>query len=129
MNRWAGWTDAMLLAKVMNPYFWVLLMLAKITAKNQLTLPKSLTQALGAPEYFDVQARDGQLILTPVRIQRGDAVRAKLAELELTELDMAHAVAWARAPQNVPVRANEPEATFLAKKAKPTARSKSRSAR
>jgi len=55
-------------------------MLAKITAKNQLTLPKSLTQAVGATEYFDVEARGGQLILTPVRIQRGDAVRAKLAE-------------------------------------------------
>ena len=40
-------------------------MLAKITAKNQLTLPKSLTQAVGATEYFDVEARGGQLILTP----------------------------------------------------------------
>jgi hypothetical protein len=33
-----------------------------------------------------------------VRIQRGDAVRAKLAELDLTPDDMAAAVAWARAP-------------------------------
>jgi translation initiation factor IF-1 len=58
-------------------------MLAKITSKNQLTLPKSVTQAVGATEYFDVEARAGQIILTPVRIQRGDAVRAKLAELDL----------------------------------------------
>ena len=28
-------------------------MLAKITSKNQLTLPKSITQAVGATEYFD----------------------------------------------------------------------------
>lgn len=83
-------------------------MLAKITAKNQLTLPKSLTQAVGATEYFDVEARGGQLILTPVRIQRGDAVRAKLAELELTDEDMAAAVAWARSPQIAPVMVNEP---------------------
>ena len=69
-------------------------MLAKITSKNQLTLPKSLTQAVGATEYFDVEVRGGQLILTPVRIQRGDAVRAKLAELDLTDGDMADAVAW-----------------------------------
>ena len=82
----------------MNPYFRILAMLAKITAKNQLTLPKSLTQAVGATEYFDVEARDGQLILTPVRIQRGDAVRAKLAELDLTPDDVAAAVAWSRAP-------------------------------
>lgn len=73
-------------------------MLAKITAKNQLTLPKSVTQAIGPAEYFDVQARDGQIVLTPVRIQRGDAVRAKLAELSLTAADVEDAVAWARAP-------------------------------
>ena len=87
-------------------------MLAKITAKNQLTLPKSLTQAVGATEYFDVEARNGQLILTPVRIQRGDAVRAKLAELELTEEDMAAAVAWARAPLPASVMVNEPAAAY-----------------
>jgi translation initiation factor IF-1 len=73
-------------------------MLAKITAKNQLTLPKSVTQAIGPAEYFDVQARDGQIVLTPVRIQRGDAVRAKLAELSLTAADLEQAVAWARVP-------------------------------
>ncbi len=71
-------------------------MLAKITAKNQLTLPKSVTASIGATEYFDVVARDGQIILTPVRIQRGDAVRAKLAELGLGEADVPAAVAWAR---------------------------------
>jgi hypothetical protein len=85
-------------------------MLAKITAKNQLTLPKSLTQAVGATEYFDVEARGGQLILTPVRIQRGDAVRAKLAELDLTEDDLTAAVAWARAP--APAVVNEPAAAY-----------------
>ena len=72
-------------------------MLAKLTAKNQLTLPKSVTNDLGPVEYFDVQAREGQIVLTPVRIQRGDAVRAKLAELNLTEADIGVAVAWARA--------------------------------
>jgi bifunctional DNA-binding transcriptional regulator/antitoxin component of YhaV-PrlF toxin-antitoxin module len=73
-------------------------MLAKITSKNQLTLPKSVTHAVGATEYFDVQTRDGQIILTPVRIQRADAVRAKLAKLGLQEQDIADAVAWARQP-------------------------------
>ena len=71
-------------------------MLAKITAKNQLTLPKSITTTIVPAEYFDVEVRDGQIILTPVRIQRGDAVRAKLAELDLGEADVAAAVAWAR---------------------------------
>lgn len=71
-------------------------MLAKITAKNQLTLPKAVTQAVGANEYFDVQVSEGRIVLTPVRIQRGDAVRAKLAELNLSEADVDAAVAWAR---------------------------------
>jgi translation initiation factor IF-1 len=71
-------------------------MLAKMTSKNQLTLPKALTALVGEPEYFDVEARNGQLVLTPVRIQRGDAIRAKLAELQLTEADVADAVTWAR---------------------------------
>ena len=106
-------------------------MLAKITAKNQLTLPKSLTQAVGATEYFDVEARGGQLILTPVRIQRGDAVRAKLAELDLTADDMAEAVAWARPPAVAAAMANESAAAYdvtatkpkkaAAKKSKPKA--------
>jgi hypothetical protein len=73
-------------------------MLVKMSAKNQLTLPKSVTNAVGEVEYFDVQTRDGQIILTPVRIQRADAVRAKLAELNLTEQDIADAVDWARRP-------------------------------
>jgi len=76
-----------------------LAMLAKMTAKNQLTLPKAVTNAVGPTEYFDVQAKGGQIILTPVRIQRADAVRAKLAELDLHEQDIAGAVAWARAAQ------------------------------
>ena len=71
-------------------------MLAKMTAKNQLTLPKSVTAAVGATEYFDVEARNGQIVLTPVRIQRGDAVRAKLAELGLAEQDIVDAVDWSR---------------------------------
>jgi hypothetical protein len=87
-------------------------MLAKITSKNQLTLPKSVTLAVGATEYFDVEARAGQIILTPVRIHRGDAVRAKLAELNLTDVDMAAAVSWARVPQSAPAMVAEPAATY-----------------
>jgi hypothetical protein len=77
-------------------------MLAKLTSKNQLTLPKSVTQSVGPAEYFDVQARDGLIVLTPVRIQRSDAVRAKLAALGLGEQDVADALAWARAPVSSP---------------------------
>ena len=85
-------------------------MLAKLTAKNQLTLPKLATQALGPVEYFDVEARNGQLILTPVRIQRADAVRARLAELNLGEADLAAAVTWTRR------RVAEPRTVYAAGK-------------
>lgn len=83
-------------------------MLAKLTAKNQLTLPKAATEAVGATEYFDVEIRNGAITLTPVRIQRGDAVRAKLAELELSESDIDEAVNWARK------RVAEPSADYIA---------------
>ena len=71
-------------------------MLAKLTSKNQLTLPKSITRAIGDTEYFDVKVEGGQIILTPVKIQRADAVRSKLAALDLSEQNIKDAVAWAR---------------------------------
>ncbi len=71
-------------------------MLAKLTAKNQLTLPKAAIAAVDAAEYFDVAAENGRIVLTPVRVNRAGAVRAKLAELGLSEADVADAVAWAR---------------------------------
>jgi hypothetical protein len=71
-------------------------MLAKLTTKNQLTLPKSITREIGNSEYFDVKVVDGQIILTPVKMQRSDAVRAKLAALELSDRDIDDAVNWAR---------------------------------
>jgi hypothetical protein len=73
-------------------------MLAKLTSKNQLTLPKRITSAVGPAEYFEVEARNGQIILTPVRVQPSNAVRAKLAARDLTKKHVANAVAWARTP-------------------------------
>jgi bifunctional DNA-binding transcriptional regulator/antitoxin component of YhaV-PrlF toxin-antitoxin module len=70
--------------------------LAKLTAKNQLTLPKSITREIGETEYFEVTVEGQQIILTPVKIQRADAVRAKLAELGINDRDVADAVDWAR---------------------------------
>jgi hypothetical protein len=77
-------------------------MLAKLTSKNQLTLPKAAVDAVGPTAYFDVEVRAGQILLTPVRIQRGDAVRAKLVALGLATTDVADAVRWARAGSPVP---------------------------
>ena len=73
-------------------------MLAKRTSKNQITLPKAIVQTAGEADYYDVTVQDGKIVLTPVRLHQADAVRAKLAELEITENDIADAIAWARRP-------------------------------
>ena len=71
-------------------------MLAKLTSKNQLTLPKAVISAFPGVDYFDVSREHGCIVLTPVRLTRADAVRSRLSELGLSETDIADAVAWAR---------------------------------
>lgn len=71
-------------------------MLAKLTSKNQLTLPKAVIADFPGSEYFDVTNENGRIVLTPVRLTRAGAVRAKLAELGISKDDVAEAVAWAR---------------------------------
>jgi len=71
-------------------------MLAKLTSKNQLTLPKSVVLSVGKAEYYDVAVESGRIVLTPVRIQQADAVRAKLEALGIDEQDVSDAIAWAR---------------------------------
>jgi len=71
-------------------------MLAKRTSKNQLTLPKAVVAATGEADYYDVSTEGGRIILTPLRIQRADALRSKLVELGITSDDVTDAIAWAR---------------------------------
>lgn len=71
-------------------------MLAKRTSKNQITLPKAVVQMAGEADYYDVAALDGKIVLTPVRLHTGDAVRAKLQELGIAQGDVGDAIAWAR---------------------------------
>lgn len=71
-------------------------MLAKMTSKNQITLPKSVIAQISISDYFEVEVDSGRIVLTPVRVQKADAVRDKLAQLGIDENDVADAVAWAR---------------------------------
>lgn len=71
-------------------------MIAKLTSKNQLTLPKAIVQQVGTPEYFEIATLDGRLLLTPVKLQKSDAVRNKLDALGISEQDIQDAVTWAR---------------------------------
>lgn len=74
-------------------------MLAKITSKNQITLPKAVVEEFPGARYFEVAAAQGRIVLTPVSIGRADAVREKLATLGIREQDVSAAVAWARRRQ------------------------------
>jgi hypothetical protein len=72
------------------------IMLAKLTSKNQLTLPKAVLSFCQGTEYFDVSEENGSIVLVPVRLTKANAVRGKLADLGISEDDVADAVAWAR---------------------------------
>lgn len=71
-------------------------MLAKRTAKNQITLPKAIVDRFKGVEHFDVSAEGDAIVLRPLRRSRADEVRTKLASLGMNETDVAEAVTWAR---------------------------------
>jgi len=70
--------------------------LAKLDSNNRLTLPEDILGKAGAAKFFNVAIESGRIVLRPVKIQPADALRAKLAELRLTESDVSAAVSWAR---------------------------------
>ncbi|MCX5856206.1 MAG: AbrB/MazE/SpoVT family DNA-binding domain-containing protein [Deltaproteobacteria bacterium] len=75
-------------------------MLAKLTTKNQLTLPREIVKEFKGIEYFDANVLDGRIVLAPVRMQPVDAnlegIRKKMEKLGITPGDVAEAVRWAR---------------------------------
>jgi len=75
-------------------------MLAKLTTKNQITLPRKVIQEFRGIEYFDADVQDGRIVLAPVRIQPVDAtltgIREKMKKLGITPADVTEAVQWAR---------------------------------
>ena len=72
------------------------IMLAKRTRKNQITLPKAIVQRVGEADDYDVTVQVGKIVLTPVRLQQADAVRAKLEALGITQDDVEDAIACVR---------------------------------
>ena len=71
-------------------------MLAKKTAKNQITLPKAVVTKFQGVDYFEVDTDGQSITLRPLRRSRADEVRARLAKLGITEEDVRAAVTWAR---------------------------------
>ena len=75
-------------------------MLAKLTTKNQLTLPRDIVKEFKGIEYFDVAMADGHILLAPVRMQplgaNLDGIRKKMEKLGITPDDVTDAIRWAR---------------------------------
>jgi len=71
-------------------------MLAKMTVKNQLTLPKAGATRFSGVEYFDVSTDGASIVLRPLQRSRADEVRERLAQMDIGEQDVAAAVKWAR---------------------------------
>ena len=73
-------------------------MLAKLTSKNQITIPKKILAKLPPVKYFEVSYEEGVIILKPVQVEpvKLKAIRQKLKKLGLSEDSVAEAIAWAR---------------------------------
>ena len=73
-------------------------MLAKMTSKNQITIPKKIMEKLPHVQHFDIQLKDGTVILKPIKIFDTDLeqIRKKVKKLGLRENSVAEAMAWAK---------------------------------
>ena len=69
---------------------------ARITTRNPFTPIEKVPGEPRPVEYLVVATRNGEAVLTPVHTRRADAIRAKLASLNLTAKDVRGAMARAR---------------------------------
>ncbi len=75
-------------------------MLAKKTAKNQLTLPKEIADRFPGIDLFDAKVERNRIVLVPVKVTpitvSLESIREKMEKLGIGEGDVADAVSWAR---------------------------------
>ena len=71
-------------------------MLAKLTSKNQLTLPKAIVSEFPGTRYFEVRAEKGRIVLVPARVSSLEPLWEKMESLGITEKDVEDAVRWSR---------------------------------
>ena len=69
-------------------------MLAKLTSKNQLTLPKAVVREFPGTRYFEVRTEKGRIVLLPgPGLTSLDGVWRKIESLGITEKSVEDAVA------------------------------------
>ena len=73
-------------------------MLAKMTSKNQITIPKKIIEQLPDVDYFEVKLKDGVVMLKPLKIYDTslENIRTKIKKLGLKENTVKEAIEWAR---------------------------------
>ena len=73
-------------------------MRAKMTSKNQITIPKKIIEQLPDVEYFEVDLKDGVVMLKPLKIYDTslEKIRTKIKKLGLQENTVKEAIEWAR---------------------------------
>ena len=69
-------------------------MMAKLTSKNQITIPKKIIEQLGETRYFEVELQDGVIVLKPLKTYETDLskIRSKIKKLGLTPDSVGEAV-------------------------------------
>lgn len=79
--------------------------LAKLSPKNQLTLPKDVVSHYPDVHYFEIRDSGTEITLAPVLIPSGkdekaweglEKIRKRIADAGITERDIEEAAAWAR---------------------------------
>ncbi|UCD32559.1 MAG: AbrB/MazE/SpoVT family DNA-binding domain-containing protein [Desulfobacterales bacterium] len=77
-------------------------MLAKMTSKNQITIPKKIIEKMPGVEHFDVEYKDGVVILKPIKFFNTnlDQIRSKIKKLGLSENSVAEAIEWVKSKQS-----------------------------
>jgi bifunctional DNA-binding transcriptional regulator/antitoxin component of YhaV-PrlF toxin-antitoxin module len=73
-------------------------MLAKLTSKNQITIPKKIIEQIPDARYFEVGLRDGLVVLKPLKTYSTslEEIRAKVKKLDLDPECVREAIKWAR---------------------------------
>ncbi len=73
-------------------------MLAKLTSKNQITIPKKIMDQLPDVQHFDVALNEGLIVMKPLVIYDTDLdqIQSKIKKLGLKKDAVAEAIEWAR---------------------------------
>ena len=73
-------------------------MLAKITSKNQITIPKKIMEQLPEAQYFDLELVNGVVMLKPVKVldTNLEHIRFKIDKLGLKPGSVKEAIQWAK---------------------------------